>query len=143
VSSGAAVPLVLISGNDMKVHAVNANTGAGVWTYTSNITLTGTSVAFADGRVFTRNFGGAVALDVNSGAVLWTQAAVGLPTKTPAIAGRVVFYSDGATVFGLETATAAPIWKAPIPGGTSAGADMAIALEILIVPNRGHVYAFQ
>jgi outer membrane protein assembly factor BamB len=143
VSSGAALPLVLISGNDMKVHAVDANTGAGVWTYTSNITLTGTSVAFADAGVFTRNFGGAVALDVNSGVVLWTQAAVGLPTKTPAIAGRVVFYSDGATVFGLETATGAPIWKAPIPGGTSAGADMAIALEILIVPNRGHVYAFQ
>jgi outer membrane protein assembly factor BamB len=143
VSSGAAVPLVLIGTNDMKVHAVDANTGAGVWTYTSNITLAFSSLAFADGRVFTSNYSGAVALDVNTGAVLWTQAAVGLPTKTPAIAGRVVYYSDSATVFGLETATGAPTWKAPIPGGTSAGADMAIALEILIVPNRGHVYAFR
>jgi outer membrane protein assembly factor BamB len=121
VSSGAAVPLVLIGTNDMKVHAVDANTGAGVWTYTSNITLAFSSLAFADGRVFTSNYSGAVALDVNTGAVLWTQAAVGLPTKTPAIAGRVVYYSDSATVFGLETATGAPTWKAPIPGGTSAG----------------------
>lgn len=143
IVSSATGPLVLIGTADMKVHAVNANTGAGAWTHTSNISLADTSLAFADGRVFTRNFSGAVALDVNSGAVLWTQAAVGLPTKTPAIADRVVYYADGATVIGLDTATGAPAWKAPIPGGTSAGADMAIALEILIVPNRGHVYAFK
>jgi outer membrane protein assembly factor BamB len=126
----------------MKVHAVHANTGAGVWTYTSNVTLAFSSAAFANGRVFTQNYGDAVALDVNTGAVLWTQA-TGLSRKTPAIAGRVVYYSDGNVVMGLDTATGAPTWKAPIPGGTVAGADMAIALEILIVPNRGHVYAFR
>jgi outer membrane protein assembly factor BamB len=143
VSSGTAGPLVLIGTADMKVHAVNANTGIGVWTYTSNVSLADTSLALADGRVFTRSLGGAVALDVNTGAVLWTQA-TGLPTKTPAIAGRVVYYAGGQDVIALDTATGAPTWKAPIPGGTSgAGADMAIALEILIVPNRGHVYAFK
>jgi outer membrane protein assembly factor BamB len=142
VSSGAAVPLVLIGAVDMKVHAVNANTGAGVWTSTSNISLADTSVAFGDGRVFTRNYSGAVALDVNSGAVLWTSG-IGLPTKTPAIGGRVAYYSDGNTVFALEAATGAPIWKAPIPGGIVAGGDMAITLEILIVPNRGRVHAFK
>jgi outer membrane protein assembly factor BamB len=142
VSSGAALPLVLISANDMKVHAVHANTGSGVWTYTSNVTLAFSSAAFANGRVFTQNYGDAVALDINTGAVLWTQA-TGLSRKTPAIAGRVVYYSDGNVVMGLDTATGAPTWKAPIPGGTVAGADMAIALEILIVPNRGHVYAFR
>lgn len=142
VSSSTGVPLVLISTADMKVHAVHANTGVGVWTHTSNVSLADTSLAFADGRVFTRNYSGAVALDVNTGAVVWTQA-TGLPTKTPAIAGRVVYYSDGGGVVGLQTSTGAPTWKAPIPGGTVAGADMAIALEILIVPNRGHVYAFK
>ena len=142
VSSGAAVPLVLISTVDRKVHAVNANTGVGVWTYTSNVSLADTSLAFADGRVFTRDLSGAVALDVNSGAVLWTSP-FGISRKSPAIARGVVFYADDDTVYGLDTATGALTWKAQIPGGTVAGADMAIALEILIVPNHGRVYAFR
>lgn len=141
-ASGAAVPLVLISAADMKVHAVDAASGAGVWTYNAGCSLADTSLAFADGRVFTRELAGAVALDVRNGAVLW-KSPVGLPIKTPAVAGRVVFYSDGQVVVGLDTATGALTWKARIPGATAAGGDMAVALETLIVPNRGHVYAFK
>jgi hypothetical protein len=46
----------------------------------------------------------------------------------------------------LSTATGAPVWKAPIPGNgnpNSPGAELAIALEILLVPNKGHLYAFR
>ena len=143
VSSGTSPPLVLIGSADMKVHAVDANTGAGVWTHASNISLADTSLATGDGRVFTRNMAGAVALDVNTGAVLWARS-IGLPVKTPAATGRVVFYSNGQDVIGLDTATGALLWKAPIPGSNvTAGADMAVALEMLVVPNRGHIYAFR
>ena len=143
VAGGTPGPLVLIGSADMKVHAVNALTGAGVWTWSSNMSLANISVAHAHGIVFAANLAGAVALDVTSGAVLWTQA-FGLPRKSPAIAGRVVFYADDTTVVGLDAASGAPVWKAAIPGsGLVPGNDMAIALERLIVPNRGHVYAFQ
>jgi hypothetical protein len=55
-----------------------------------------------------------------------------------------VYYSIGNDLVGLDTATGAPAWKGATPIVSQvAGADMAIALEILVIPNGGHVYAFK
>jgi outer membrane protein assembly factor BamB len=145
-ASGPTPALVLIGTNDKKLHAVNATTGAGVWVHTAGATLAFGSVAVAQGKVFLFDFSSVVALDVATGAVLWTQVAPQIPRHSPAIAAGVLFYSDDQTAYGLSTATGAPVWKAPIPGNgnpNSPGAELAIALEILLVPNKGHLYAFR
>ncbi|MEX2154000.1 MAG: PQQ-binding-like beta-propeller repeat protein [Gemmatimonadaceae bacterium] len=138
--------LVFIGTNDMKLHAVNATTGAGVWTYTASATLAFSSVAVAQGKVFVFDYTKVVALDRNTGALVWTHVAGSIPRHSPAIARDVLFYSDNQAVVGLNINTGAPVWKAPIPGNgaqNAPGADMAIGLEILLVPNKGHVHAFR
>jgi outer membrane protein assembly factor BamB len=105
--------------------------------------LTNMTVAVAEGRVFARHLAEAVALDLNTGALLWSRA-LPLASKSPAVGGRVVYYSIGNDLVGLDTATGAPAWKGATPIVSQvAGADMAIALEILVIPNGGHVYAFK
>jgi outer membrane protein assembly factor BamB len=145
-ASGSTPALVLIGTNDRKLHAVNATTGAGVWVLTTGATLAFGSVAMAPGKVFLFDFSSVVALNAATGAGLWTQVAPQIPRHSPAIGGGVLFYSDDQAVYGLSTATGVPVWKAPIPGNgnpNSPGAEMAIALEILLVPNKGHLYAFR
>jgi outer membrane protein assembly factor BamB len=146
IASGTTPALVLIGTNDRKLHAVNALTGAAVWGYTASATLAFGSVAIAQGKVFVFDFSSVVALDVNTGALLWTQATPRIPRHSPAVVGSVLYYSDDQAVNELNTGTGAPVWKAAIPGNgdpNSPGAEMASALEILLVPNKGHVHAFR
>jgi outer membrane protein assembly factor BamB len=49
-------------------------------------------------------------------------------------------------VHAVNITTGALGWNAPIPGNgnpNATGADMAIGLEILFVPNKGYLYAFR
>lgn len=138
-----APPLVLIGDSSGAITAVNAITGALAWSHATGVSLANMTVAVAEGRVFARHLAEAVALDLNTGALLWSRA-LPLANKSPAVGGRVVYYSVGSDVVGLDTATGAPTWKGATPIVSQvAGADMAIALEILVVPNGGHVYAFK
>jgi outer membrane protein assembly factor BamB len=140
-------PLVFIGTNDMKVHAVNANTGAGVWIYNASATMAFSNVAAAHGYVFVFDYNNVVALDRATGAVHWTQASPqNLPRHSSAIASDMLFFHNDTTVFGLSTATGAVVWKGPLPGNgviNAPGSEMGIGLEILLVPNKGHVHAFR
>lgn len=139
-------PLVFIGTNDKKLHAVNAATGAGVWTYTAGATLAFSSVALAPGMVFVFDYMNVVALNRTTGAVLWTHPAGTIPRHSPAIAGGALFFSDNTNVFQLNVSTGALGWHAPIPGNGNAnapGAELAVGLEMLLVPNRGHLHAFR
>ena len=146
MNTTTAPGLVLIGDNSGRLHAVNGATGTNVWTHTAGATLTGGSVAAAQGRVFVLDYGSVVALNVSSGAVLWNQPVPPVPRHSPAIARTVLFYHDNQSVYGLNTTTGAVGWNAPVPGNgnpSSPGAAMAIALEILLVPNKGHLHAFR
>ena len=143
-SSGGTI--VVIGDNSGRLHAVNAQTGAPVWSYLAAATLAFGSAAGAQGRVFLFDFSNVAAVDVNAGALLWKQPAPLIPRHSPAIARDVLFYHDDQTVFGLNTGTGLPVWKAPVPGNgnpNSPGSEMAIALEMLLVPNKGHLHAFR
>lgn len=144
MSSGGTI--VMIGDNSGRLHAVNAATGTNVWTYNAAATLAFGSVATSPGRVFLFDFSNVAALNVNTGALLWKQATPLIPRHSPAIARDVLFYHDDQTVFGLNTGTGVTVWTSPVPGNgnpNAPGAEMAIALEMLLVPNKGHLHAFR
>jgi outer membrane protein assembly factor BamB len=138
-----APTLVLIGDGSGTITAVNAITGALAWSYATGVSLGNMTVAVAEGRVFARHPAEAVALDLKTGALLWSRA-LPIGIKSPAVGGPVVYYSVYSKVVGLDTATGTQVWDGATPLVSQvAGADMAIALEILVVPNGGHVYAFK
>ena len=141
-----APALVFIGTNDFKVHAVNAVTGANVWIYNGAATMAFHTVATAFGMVYTFDYMDVKALDRNTGAVLWSQNAGVIPRHAPLITGRVVVFHDNANATSMNAVTGAIGWQLPVPGNGNAnapGAAMATALEILLVPNKGYLYAFR
>jgi outer membrane protein assembly factor BamB len=137
---------IYIGTNDMKLHAVDPANGANVWTYSATATMAFHTVAAAFGAVYLFDFGNVVALDRSNAAVVWTQPSGTTPRHSPVLAGRTLFFHDDQELTRLDASNGAIVWKAPIPGNgdpTSPGNGMAIALEILLVPNKGTVYAFR
>ena len=153
-ASPSGVPFVYIStvggaGSNPVLHAVNAATGAQVWSYTGTGLLGTHTSAVADGRLFIFDYLSLKALDATTGAVLWTYtppAPASTPVGAMAIGDRLVYYADNLTIRGVETTTGNLIWDAPIPGSgvpNSPGNSPAIEFELLVVPNKGHVHAFR
>lgn len=115
--------LVFIGANDRKLHAVNAATGANVWTYdAASATMAFNSVAVADGRVHIIDYDTVKALDRNRGNMIWSRAMPAIPRHSPAVAGSLVVVHDNSNVHGLNGFTGAPAWQRPIPGNGTANA---------------------
>jgi len=111
--------VVYVGAADGKLYALNAATGATVWTATTGGQILD-AAAVADGSVFVRaRDGNAYAFDAATGASRWTtpiggNPAFGLgPTTTgPAVAGGRVFVGgprDG-KLYALDAATGAVLW---------------------------------
>jgi outer membrane protein assembly factor BamB len=82
---------VIYTGTDTgAVYALDAATGAILWTTTGVGRATGDSPALADGSLFVPTTDGLFVLDAATGAVRWT-APVGSVSTQPAVAGGVVF----------------------------------------------------
>lgn len=136
-------------GTSPMVHAVNAMTGAQVWSYTGAGVFGAHTSALADGRLFIFEYLTLKALDAATGAPLWSYTPA---TPGSALAGalavgdRLVYYADGQTIRGVEMTTGKLIWDAPIPGNGNPNAPWnspGIEFELLVVPNKGHVHAFR
>lgn len=152
--SPTGVRLVYIStvgggGASPMLHAVNAMTGAQVWSYTGTGLLGTHTSALADGRLFIFEYLTLKALDAATGAPLWayTPPAPGSPpVGAMAVGDRLVYYADNQTIRGVEMTTGKLLWDAPIPGNgnpNAPGNSPGIEFELLVVPNKGHVHAFR
>lgn len=138
-------PLVYISTNDRKLYAVKVSDGTQAWSYTGSATLAFSSVAVAEGKVFLFDYNKISALDTLTGTVVWTQTVSAIPRHSPAISYGVLYYSDNSFVRGIRTTNGTPVWDASIPGNGNANAPgeaLAIEFGMVVVPNKGHVYAF-
>jgi outer membrane protein assembly factor BamB len=111
------------SGNGSTLLALNAGTGATLW----SAALTG-SYGFADlaydgGRVFAINFGGTLsAFDAVSGASLWSGQLAGQYafSSAPTASGGIVYVSgagSGGTVYAVNEATGATVWTQSVENG--------------------------
>jgi outer membrane protein assembly factor BamB len=91
---------VILGGRDKMVHAIDARTGKGVWTFTTRSRVE-SSPAAADGRVYIgSNDGRFYVLEAATGKKLWEYEAGAALSSSPAIGqGKVVIASQDGRVF--------------------------------------------
>jgi outer membrane protein assembly factor BamB len=108
---------VIYTGTDTgAVYALDAATGAILWTTTGVGRATGDSPALADGSLYVPTTDGFFVLDATTGAIRWT-APLGSVSTQPAVAGGVVFTGglDGRVMAfdaaGCGADTCSPLWS--------------------------------
>lgn len=109
-------------GVDGVLYALNASTGAVVWT--ADITQPGnfdySSATVVDGVLFIEGDGTVYALDGATGVPVWSKSTGTSGSSTPAVADGVVYVgSSGKKVFALNAASGATIWSSTTGGDVS------------------------
>ena len=102
-SSAAVTPEVTIVGSrDKQVHAIDTNSGKGIWTFATKAQVDGSPVVVGD-RVFVGSADGRLyALDLKTGRKLWEFEAGGSIVASPAVAdGRLVIGTDEGDLYCL------------------------------------------
>jgi hypothetical protein len=105
-SSPAVVgDVVYVGSEDHDVYALNARTGAYIWSYTTGAGVGFTSPAVADGTVFVGSDDGKVyALDAATGNLVWSYQTGDMVSSSPAVVGGVVYVgSDDGKVYAFGT----------------------------------------
>ena len=108
------------------VYALNASTGAILWSYTTGSAVV-SSPAVANGVVY---FGSddfnVYALNASTGAKLWSYATRFYVESSPAVANGVVYAGCGANLCALNASTGAKLWSYADAGGTPAVANAVV-----------------
>jgi hypothetical protein len=103
--------VVYVGSDDGNFYALNASTGAKLWSYAAG--GPDSSPEVANGVVYFSTPNGTVyALNASTGAKLWTYTAGnGLEVQVPAVANGVVYVgSDDSNVYALNASTGAKLW---------------------------------
>ena len=118
-SSPAVVNGVVYVGSGANnVYALNASTGAPLWSYTTGGGVT-SSPAVANGVVYIGSDDGNVyALNASTGAKLWSFNTGSYVQSSPAVANGVVYVgSNDNNVYALNASTGAKLWNYTTGGG--------------------------
>lgn len=125
---------IYIGGGDGVVRALDARTGAVIWTYATHGRVRATPAT--DGRrIFVGSFDGAMyALDRADGKLAWsfqtlgnTEFKIGAIQSSAAVAdGLVVFGSRDYRLYALDAATGKPAWIAPHKGSWAIGSPAVV-----------------
>jgi eukaryotic-like serine/threonine-protein kinase len=156
------IPVVVFGSDDPdnSVYAVNADTGAMLWTYQTNDTTADDDVGasptisapgvngFADGVVYiTGKDKVTYALDLTTGSVLWQHAlAVGTAgdVSGTALVGNTVYLGSDTGVYALNATTGAQVWHV-IPSHAFYASPAVVGpagKQVLITASiTGHIYA--
>ena len=83
--------VVYVGSYDNNVYALNASTGAKLWSYTAGSSV-GSSPAVANGVVYVGSYNSNLyALDASTGAKLWSYTTGGWVDSSPAVANGAVY----------------------------------------------------
>ena len=127
--------------SDHNVYALNANTGALLWSYATGGRVLASS-AVANGVVyFGSNDGNVYALNANTRAQLWSYTTGGPVISSPAVANGLVYVSsDDGNVYALNASTGAKLWS--YPTGVYVSSSPALANGVVYVGSYdNNVYA--
>lgn len=112
--------LVYVGGRQAFLYALEAATGAPVWSADFQTSWVESTAAYADGRVFVGSsaLGLVQAFDARSGDVRWRFAPSGFPWSSPAVAGGVVYIGsagvdpdDSVGLWAIDAATGRGLWR--------------------------------
>jgi outer membrane protein assembly factor BamB len=97
------------------LYALNASTGARLWSYDTGIQNAGlSSPAVANGVVYFGSGFNVYALNGSTGAKLWSYATGGSVDSSPAVANGVVYVGSGdGNLYALNASTGAKLWSIP------------------------------
>ena len=105
---------VFVGSNGGKISALNATTGAYLWSYTTAGQYEDSSPAVVDGRVFVGSYNNNVyAFNASTGALVWSYATGGQVESSPAVVDGRVFVGSGDAhkLYCLNATTGAFIWS--------------------------------
>jgi outer membrane protein assembly factor BamB len=129
-TSGALYPpavgdgMVYTCSSDHNVYALNASTGALVWSYSTTDWVASGPVLSGGAAYVAANDGTVYALNEESGALLWKNV-IGYPVgENPAVVEGVLYVAGADLVYALDASTGALIWKQDA-GGSNAGLSVA------------------
>jgi len=108
-SPAVANGVVYVGSDDGNVYALNASTGAKVWSYATG----GGSPTIVNGVVYVASGVNVYALNASTGAKLWSYAATFLLLNPFAVANGVVYVSsdDVGTIIALNASTGSLLWS--------------------------------
>jgi outer membrane protein assembly factor BamB len=114
-SPAVANGVVYVGSDHGTVYALNASTGATLWSYTTGGSSFG-SPAVANGVVYVGSWGdfdsNVYALNASTGAKLWSYTTGGQLVSSPAVANGVVYIGSGdRNVYALNASTGAKLWS--------------------------------
>jgi len=152
-SPAAANGVVYFGSLDRHLYALNASTGARLWSYDTEKQVE-SSPALANGVVYfgtqnTSTTGGSLyALNASTGALLWSFLTGSSVISSPAIAnGEVYFGSDDGNVYALDGTTGGKLWSystGNYPDGSPAVANGVVYMtntDYSSTTNIGNLYA--
>ncbi len=134
--------VVYIASLSGSVYALNAATGATIWTQLVDSSGVYASPVIFNGVVYLGGFGGSFyALQASTGKTLWTFATTGVIDGSAAIAkGMVYFGSSNGSIYALNATTGAMVWSYATGGKVES--TPAIANGVLYIgSDDGKVYA--
>jgi uncharacterized repeat protein (TIGR01451 family) len=141
VSSPAVVNGVVYFGAGSDVFALNASTGAKLWSYPTGGGVD-SSPAVVNGVVYVGSFDKNIyALNASTGAKLWSFLTGGQVESSPTVVNGVVYIgSDDNNIYALNASTGAKLWS--FTTGNSVQSSPAVANGVVYVGSPDHnVYA--
>ena len=141
-SSPAVADGVVYVGWGNVMDALNATTGATLWTYPTGNTIEGPA-AVANGVVYIgSDDNNLYALNATTGALLWSYTTGGVVTSAPAVANGVVYVgSDDSTLYALNATTGALLWSYTTGGAVESSPAVSNGV-VYVGSDDGNVYAF-
>jgi glucose dehydrogenase len=140
-SPAVANGVVYVGSDDGDLYALNASTGAILWSYTTGGPVT-SSPAVVNGVVYVGSSDRNVyALNASTGAKLWSYTTAAIVRSSPAVANGVVYVgSDDFNVYALNASTGAKLWS--YTTGNTVGSSPAVANGVVYTgSNDNNVYA--
>jgi outer membrane protein assembly factor BamB len=135
--------IVYVASEDEYLYALNATTGALLWSSIRTGGEIDSSPAVANGVVYVGSGNNNLyAFDATTGAVLWTAAAGGPIVSSPAVANGVVYVgSDDEYLYAINASTGATLWTSNTGGAIRS--SPAVANGVVYVGSEDDkLYAF-
>jgi outer membrane protein assembly factor BamB len=132
-SAAVANGVVYIGSFDNSLRAINARTGAVLWSYAVTDGFVDSSPAVANGVVYIGGWDGTVyALKANNGKLLWSYETGSVITSSPAVADGAVYIGSWDTnVYALDARKGTRIWS--FTTGDSVESSPAVANGVVYV----------
>lgn len=139
--------LVYVTADDRNLYALRVSDGSLAWRHTAQTQMAFISPSTGGDKVLIIDFNAIHALDAVSGTLRWTHQARSIVRDVVSIGGGFAYYrADDDHVHAIRLSDGIEVWDAGVPGSGSTNhpsASPTVGDGLVVVPSKGHLYAFQ